>query len=438
MEEPRIEFRQQEKSAQAGLDKARHNFLSVWATIGGLLLFVVAGYVCSVLSVPISIVIWTAIFVFCLRGPVDFFEHRGFSRMISTGFAFALMFVVFVLILILMFSPVFGIGDQFTSLLQSVPTYITNITAWANELYAQYSNILANDTIQGYVNDVFTGLATWVSDLAKTSASGVVAIGSGVVNICVAIGFALVVAFWILMELPALGRETMRLAGPKHRETMQMLHLTFTRVMGGYIKGTLIQCSVIGVGSAIIFGLLGIPNFAALGIISGLLNIIPIIGPWLGGALAAVVGVFVSPLVAVLSIVLTGALSQVVYTFISPKIMADSVDIHPALTILALVFGSAIGGAMSGLMGSLVGMLAAIPAVAVAKSIFVYYFEKRTGRHLVSEDGVFFQGTRSEDGELNPMADATSPHPDVRAAAKRAAEIRKARAEKKIQNKKED
>ena len=81
--------------------------------------------------------------------------------------------------------------------------------------------------------------------------------------------------------------------------------------------------------------------------------------------------------------------------------------------------GSAIGGAMSGFTGSLVGMLASIPAVAVMKSVFVYYFEKHPGRQLVAEDGVFFQGTPKSDGTLDPIADATSPHPDISAAIER-------------------
>ena len=113
--------------------------------------------------------------------------------------------------------------------------------------------------------------------------------------------------------------------------------------------------------------------------------------------------------------------------------MANSVDVHPALTLIALMAGSAIGGAMSGFTGSLVGMLASIPAVAVAKSVFVYYFEKRTGRQLVSADGVFFQGTTASDGTLDPIADATSPHPDISAAFERV-EQRKAEADQKAQH----
>ena len=383
-----------------------------------------------------GIVIWTVVIVFCLRGPVNKLEKLGVPRLAGTAIAYVLMFVVLALVGLLMFSPAFGVGDQFTNLIQSVPGYIQTIANWGNDLYARYADVLQNDTVQGWITDAFNALVAWASTFARDSASGVVAIGTGVVNTFVALGFALVVAFWMLMELPDLGRESERLVGPKHREDLEMLHVTFTRVMGGYIKGTLLQCAIIGVGCVVLFGVIGIPNYAALGGIAGLLNIIPIVGPWLGGALAAVVGVFVSPWIALVALLGTIAIQQIVYTFVSPKIMANSVDVHPALTLIALMAGSAIGGAMSGFTGSLVGMLASIPAVAVAKSVFVYYFEKRTGRQLVAKDGVFFQGTPADGDAVDPIADAIAPHPDVSAAFERV-EQRKADAEKKARQNKE-
>lgn len=179
--------------------------------------------------------------------------------------------------------------------------------------------------------------------------------------------------------------------------------------MGGYIKGTLLQCAIIGVGCGILFAVIDVPNAAVLGLITGVMNIIPIIGPWIGGALAAIVAIFSGPLTAAIALIGTIIIQQLVYTFVSPKIMANSVDIHPALTLFALMVGSALGGAMSGLLGSLVGMLASIPLVAVAKSVFVYYFEKKTGRHLVAEDGVFFKGMPESTEQVNPAADATAP-----------------------------
>lgn len=413
-------------------DKARRRFLNVWTIVGSIALTWVVVQLLNILSVPVAIVIWTTIIVFVLRGTVNKLEEIGINRTVGTAIGYVIMFAVLALVAFLLFSPGVGMNTQFANLIENVPVYVQGISDWANDIYARYAYMLEDESVRAFVTDVQASAMDWAGDFAKNSASGAIAFGTGLANAFMAIGFALVVAFWILMQLPQLGRECKRLVGDAHAEDLEMLHITFTRVMGGYIKGTLLQCAIIGVACGILFAVLGIPNSMALGGITGILNIIPIIGPWLGGGLAAIVGIFVSPLVAVIAILGTIVIQQFVYTFISPKIMSDSVDIHPALTLIALMAGSALGGAMGGLPGSLVGMLASIPAVAVAKSVFVYYFEKRTGRRLVSKDGVFFLGTpsSSEDGDApNPIADATSPHPDGSAEFERAEKKRAENAE---------
>lgn len=413
-------------------DKARRRFLNVWTIVGAIALTWVVVQLLNILSVPVAIVIWTTIIVFVLRGTVNKLEEIGINRTVGTAIGYVIMFAVLALVAFLLFSPGVGMNTQFANLVENVPVYVQGISDWANDMYARYAYMLEDESVRAFVTDVQASAMEWAGDFAKNSASGAIAFGTGLANAFMAIGFALVVAFWILMQLPQLGRECKRLVGDAHAEDLEMLHITFTRVMGGYIKGTLLQCAIIGVACGILFAVLGIPNSMALGGITGILNIIPIIGPWLGGGLAAIVGIFVSPLVAVIAILGTIVIQQFVYTFISPKIMSDSVDIHPALTLIALMAGSALGGAMGGLPGSLVGMLASIPAVAVAKSVFVYYFEKRTGRRLVSKDGVFFLGTpsSSEDGDApNPIADATSPHPDGSAEFERAEKKRAENAE---------
>lgn len=413
-------------------DKARRRFLNVWTIVGAIALTWVVVQLLNILSVPVAIVIWTTIIVFVLRGTVNKLEEIGINRTVGTAIGYVIMFAVLALVAFLLFSPGVGMNTQFANLIENVPVYVQGISDWANDMYARYAYMLEDESVRAFVTDVQASAMEWAGDFAKNSASGAIAFGTGLANAFMAIGFALVVAFWILMQLPQLGRECKRLVGDAHAEDLEMLHITFTRVMGGYIKGTLLQCAIIGVACGILFAVLGIPNSMALGGITGILNIIPIIGPWLGGGLAAIVGIFVSPLVAVIAILGTIVIQQFVYTFISPKIMSDSVDIHPALTLIALMAGSALGGAMGGLPGSLVGMLASIPAVAVAKSVFVYYFEKRTGRRLVSKDGVFFLGTpsSSENGDApNPIADATSPHPDGSAEFERAEKKRAENAE---------
>jgi hypothetical protein len=111
--------------------------------------------------------------------------------------------------------------------------------------------------------------------------------------------------------------------------------------------------------------------------------------------------------------------------------MSSSVDIHPALTLVAMMVGSALGGAMNGLSGSLVGMLFAIPAVAVIKACFAYYFERATGRKVVSPEGVFFKGSteeyqamgvRSAGAECKPDAGESNDAEDVTSVPVQSAE----------------
>ncbi len=388
---------------------ARVRFLDLWSVIAALILLGGVVWLMGVLAVPVAILIWTLIIVFCLRGVVNGLEKHRVNRAVGTTVAYLLMALVLLVVGFLLFSPMFGLNAQFNNLLTSMPHYVDAITAWGNDLYSRYAQFFEDDTVRDLILEAQKAAATWAAGIASGAGSGVMAFGTTLANGLMALGFGLVIAFWVLMELPAIGRETRRLIGPKRAEDAEFFHATFTRVMGGYIKGTLLQCAIIGVGCGVLFGFIGVPNAAVLGLITGVMNIIPIIGPWIGGALAAIVAIFAGPVTAAIALIGTIVIQQLVYTFVSPKIMANSVDIHPALTLFALMVGSALGGAMSGLLGSLVGMLASIPLVAVAKSVFVYYFEKKTGRHLVAEDGVFFKGTPESTDKVNPIADATSP-----------------------------
>ena len=80
--------------------------------------------------------------------------------------------------------------------------------------------------------------------------------------------------------------------------------------------------------------------------------------------------------------------------------MQHSVQIHPALSLVGIIVGGCLGGAL--------GMVLAVPLTAAIRGFFVYFFETRTGRQIVSESGALFRGTayRSADGKPLPELDA--------------------------------
>ena len=212
-------------------DKARRRFLNVWTIVGAIALTWVVVQLLNILSVPVAIVIWTTIIVFVLRGTVNKLEEIGINRTVGTAIGYVIMFAVLALVAFLLFSPGVGMNTQFANLIENVPVYVQGISDWANDMYARYAYMLEDESVRAFVTDVQASAMDWAGDFAKNSASGAIAFGTGLANAFMAIGFALVVAFWILMQLPQLGRECKRLVGDAHAEDLEMLHITFTRVM---------------------------------------------------------------------------------------------------------------------------------------------------------------------------------------------------------------
>lgn len=366
--------------------------LAAWTLVGcGIVIYGLVN-LAHIIAIPIGVVLWSMVIVFILRRPVSFFERHGVPRAVGTTLAYLLMFLVGGVLSFMLFSPLFGVSAQFRNLTQNVPDYITAVNSALNALYVQYADLLQDETLRAWLGQVASSLFGVSSSIASASATSILAAGTSLVNIGITIGFALVIAFWVLVDLPRMGREAYRVCGTKNAHHLKIFHASVTRVMGGYIAGTAIQCLIIGVLSAVLFFILHLESPAALGIVTGVLNIIPIVGPWAGGILAALSCIMVSPIAALFALVGTIVIQQLVYTFISPRLMSKSVNIHPILTFTALLAGSALGGAAGGLLGSLIGALLSIPVVAVAKSLFVYYFELRCQRRIVADDGVFFKG----------------------------------------------
>lgn len=121
----------------------------ICATILGLCgIVVLLSMLFAVLSTPISIIIWTCVFVFLLRGIVNSLDKKGVNRVLGTIIAYLVMVLVVALVLWFMFSPAFGFVEQVKNMIADIPKYVAIVTDWVKNMYAQYGYFLKDQRVQ--------------------------------------------------------------------------------------------------------------------------------------------------------------------------------------------------------------------------------------------------------------------------------------------------
>jgi predicted PurR-regulated permease PerM len=394
------------------LGRLKSIFYIVWAVIGIILLAVGVAYALGTVAAALAIITLAAFIVFLLRIPVAWLERYNVPRGLGTLLAYVGALLLITLILLL-FIPI--IWEQSVGLIKMLPEYIDAATAAFNSLYMQYGYLLENNSIHQVFTSAANSLSDWAGDLVSQVGKGAINVGTGVATSFIVLTVSLIVGFWILMDLPKIGRELRVIIGPKHEDAALFITTTVSNSFGGYLRGMTLCALCTGTVAGIGFYFIGLPYPAVLGLLTGLLNFIPYIGPWIAGLIAAIIGLFISPLTALLSIIITVAAQQLVDNFIYPRVMSSAVKLHPAIVLVGVFTGGAIGG--------IIGLIAAVPLLASAKIIFVHFFEKRTGRTLMSEKGAFFKGASTTEGETSgttvgsgskPLRDRTGETPTTK------------------------
>jgi predicted PurR-regulated permease PerM len=109
---------------------------------------------------------------------------------------------------------------------------------------------------------------------------------------------------------------------------------------------------------------------------------IPYVGVAIAAAAALFAGIFVSPFAGITGCVIMIVISNVIANIISPKLMGNAVNVHPALVLVVILAGGAVGGG--------VGMLLAIPVAATIQALSIAYYEQRYSTKITSPDGALF------------------------------------------------
>lgn len=142
------------------------------------------------------------------------------------------------------------------------------------------------------------------------------------------------------------------------------------KVFSGYIRGQSIDALIIGVMVTLSLLVVGVPYAVVIGLLTGIGNLIPYVGPVVGFGSLIIVTLSEANLTHLLIGGIVMAIAMAIDgNIINPMLLSDNVEIHPVLVILALIAGGQIGG--------IIGMLIAVPVAALLKLQFDKFIERR-------------------------------------------------------------
>jgi predicted PurR-regulated permease PerM len=138
----------------------------------------------------------------------------------------------------------------------------------------------------------------------------------------------------------------------------------------GWLKGTGMAMLAVGSLSILAFSIIGVPNALALGLLNGLVEFIPIFGPWIGGAAAILVAFIADPVKGAYVAVAALAIQQIEANVITPWAMSREAEVHPFVTLFALLL-------FGGLFGFM-GIFLALPLVIFFWTVIQVLWVERT------------------------------------------------------------
>ena len=309
--------------------------------------------------------LWLLIAIFlaaALSPPVNWLARR-----MRRGFAVTIVFVcllgVPILLIALIVPTIINEGTRFAD---NVPQYARDVTNFVED------NRRLREINQDY--DITSRLeeeAAKLPDRLGGAAGTLRDVGLGIVNSL----FALITILVLTAFLLANGRAwTDRALEMRPREQRERLRRSLDRMgaaVGGYVAGAMTIALIAGVATYIVLLILGVPFRAPLAVIAGLFSLIPLVGATIAAVLIGVVTLFENfPTATIVWAVWAIVYQQFENHVIQPQIQKRTVNVHPFITIVSVLFGATLLG--------ILGALVAIPVAASIQILFREYVDWRT------------------------------------------------------------
>jgi predicted PurR-regulated permease PerM len=224
--------------------------------------------------------------------------------------------------------------------------------------------------------DIVSMLRVWLSSQVAVFALPVF---FGFMERLIMISAYFVITFYLLLDGEKYIRLFLLLFPAKYRRELTSVSKDINETLGAYIRGQVILIFIMSLASWLVLTTLRVNYSLVLCLATGILEVVPIIGPIIATTLAALVA-FYQPSVAwgltnaTLTMTLIAAyfiLRQIEDLIVIPNVVGKFIHVHPIVVLLSLFIGARIGG--------ILGIFLALPVSAVLKVLFNYFYPKLTG-----------------------------------------------------------
>ncbi|MBI2863288.1 MAG: AI-2E family transporter [Chloroflexi bacterium] len=353
-----------------------------------ILVFIAALYLGSVLYNlaarfgDIILLFFLAWLLAFMLGPVVRALERFRLPRLAAGLLLYVGFLVLVSLLVFMIVP--SIANQLNQLGQDLPDYVRHIP----DTLASVQGGLVDRGIQGLdlaelinVKNLM-GRAESIGTLLAQNALG---IAQGLASLFFNWVIVMIISFYFMLDGDRISSAVFRLLPDRYQEEARFLSDSVGKSFGGFMRGTLMQSLIYGVGTAVVMWAAGLHYVALVSIFAGAVMVIPFFGTFIAIIPPIILAAFTSWGTVIFVAIALLVLQQILLNVISPKVMSDSVGIHPILVFLAML----IGAREAGIWGAIFG----VPIMAVIYSMILYFYSraypaKQIGKAPVEEEAV--------------------------------------------------
>jgi len=283
------------------------------------------------------------IFAWLLMPLSEYLQKKGVSKALS-GFLVVTGAFVFMIGLLLILIPV--LIKQLSQLIEISPELAAGLQESLQVILSKIN--IDFDSIQLIAKEYLSAInMNDVTDFVYTIVGGLVHIfevATSFIGILISIFMSYIIAVYIIGDLRAIIKRIVYLLSSKSYEKNRHAALSVSKTLFDYVKGLFFICSFIFIFYSIGLTTLGIPAAIVLALTAALFNVVPYLGPFLGGIPIFLMALSVDVKTAIFSVFLIMSVQIIEAYILQPKIMSKSVEIHSVTVVSGvLIFGALFG-----------------------------------------------------------------------------------------------